>query len=493
MGKFKPADYGLEPEVLIEFIDEAQEQLALSINVCIESESSSLTDSQINELFRTVHTIKGNSAFLNLMNIKLLAHSLENLMNLVRVHALHFKGDVADVIISGLSELQEMLIRVRKNQPEVNNESYFHELTANVNAAFEAAKKQDTGAVWADIYKHLNHLESATNLDAMKDMLKELRRSVKLLKPEDDEISDQAKPAETARIRDLLASNQDPNSEYESEVVLELDTLLRSLQIQCSGENRRIMDDIIDAYDTMLPVTGCTPVLGDIILEKLNQLQAAGHQPEAEIQVQDTDSGNVKAEDKTGSDDAEIEKALAGKTIRVKEDDIDQFLEYVGDLIIINEMYDMIERRMQDELISNHITLEFRNNNKALENLSYKLQKGVLDIRKVPIRQLFQRAPRILRDIAKDEAKEIRIHSSGEDLFVDKSVLENLEAPFTHLLRNAVDHGIENPAQRIAAGKQSYGTIIISAIEEKENILIRISDDGQGINKEKLLQKAVER
>ncbi|HDR03662.1 MAG TPA: hypothetical protein ENN84_00235 [Candidatus Marinimicrobia bacterium] len=118
MDKIGPTDYGIEPEVLLEFIDESQEQLDKTINICIENEGKVLGAKAIDEIFRTVHAIKGNSAFLNLMKIKNLAHSLENLMNLVRMGNAHFKGEVADKIISGIEMIQEMLGSVKAGKPE---------------------------------------------------------------------------------------------------------------------------------------------------------------------------------------------------------------------------------------------------------------------------------------------------------------------------------------------------------------------------------------
>jgi two-component system, chemotaxis family, sensor kinase CheA len=121
------------------------------------------------------------------------------------------------------------------------------------------------------------------------------------------------------------------------------------------------------------------------------------------------------------------------------------------------------------------------------------LQKSVMKIRMVPVEQLFRRVPRIIRDVAKSAGKEVALQISGQDTDLDKSILDTLAEPLTHLVRNAVDHGLEPPQERIAAGKPAAGTIRLNAFHQGNQVVIEVGDDGRGIDRARVVAKAIER
>ncbi|HET7871388.1 MAG TPA: chemotaxis protein CheA, partial [Terriglobales bacterium] len=121
------------------------------------------------------------------------------------------------------------------------------------------------------------------------------------------------------------------------------------------------------------------------------------------------------------------------------------------------------------------------------------LQKAVMKIRMVPVEQLFRRFPRVVRDVAKSCGKEVNLLVRGQDTDLDKSILDALAEPLAHLVRNSVDHGIEPPAERVAAGKPAEGTVALAAYHQGNQIVVEVSDDGRGIDKEKLVAKSIER
>ena len=140
-----------------------------------------------------------------------------------------------------------------------------------------------------------------------------------------------------------------------------------------------------------------------------------------------------------------------------------------------------------------NILTKFRSNTQNLGTISGELQEGVMKIRMVPINQIFSRFPRVVRDLQKDLNKKINLVIEGEDTELDKSVVEDLLDPIMHCVRNSVDHGIELPSERVAAGKPETGTILLRAFNEGNMIVIEIKDDGKGIDVEKVRAKAVER
>lgn len=173
-----------------------------------------------------------------------------------------------------------------------------------------------------------------------------------------------------------------------------------------------------------------------------------------------------------------------GQSIRIELNKLDKLIDAVGELVIAQAM--MAQRLSSDGLgASDEMTM--------IEGLTRDIQESAMSIRAQPIGSVFSRVPRILRELASSTGKHVRLEVSGESTELDKTVIERLGEPLTHLIRNAVDHGIEPADERIAAGKSAEGTLTLSAEHRSGRILIRISDDGKGIDRERVLGKAIEK
>lgn len=182
--------------------------------------------------------------------------------------------------------------------------------------------------------------------------------------------------------------------------------------------------------------------------------------------------------------------AAAGRTMRVSEENIDVFMHYVGDLIEMSESFNLLQERIKNTS-DNKLTRDFKDINLSFNQLSDKLQKSLLQIRKVPARSLVQKIPRMVRDLANTLEKKVQVEVTGYEVQIDKSMIEALESPINHLVRNCVDHGIETPQERLQAGKDETGTVKIEISEHGDNVLLKIHDDGAGINPDKIREKAV--
>ena len=186
----------------------------------------------------------------------------------------------------------------------------------------------------------------------------------------------------------------------------------------------------------------------------------------------------------------EVTKAEAQKTMRVSEKHIDNFLAYVGELLVVGEMLSYLHKRVVDANIDVAISTEFKRLNQAFAKLSHDLQRSIMSIRKLPIRALLQKAPRLARDVAAAAGKEINVSIEGDELEIDKSIIEQLDAPLTHLIRNSVDHGIEQPEQRVSSGKSRVGQVTIKVSESETQLVISVEDDGAGLNLAAIREKA---
>src|ERR1700690_3571543 len=168
-------------------------------------------------------------------------------------------------------------------------------------------------------------------------------------------------------------------------------------------------------------------------------------------------------------------------------------MNLVGELIIGKSMLQRtineLDRRYPKEPLRGRLSDALAFQSRVLD----ELQKSVMKIRMVPVEQLFRRFPRIVRDIARLRNKEIVLEVSGQNTDLDKSILDALGEPLAHLVRNAADHGIEAPADRQRAGKPSRGTIRLTAYHEGDQVVIEVSDDGMGLDREKIVRRAVER
>jgi two-component system chemotaxis sensor kinase CheA len=185
------------------------------------------------------------------------------------------------------------------------------------------------------------------------------------------------------------------------------------------------------------------------------------------------------------------EKAAAGRkvesaSIRVDTEKIDKLINLVGELVITQSMLSDLSSRFEVEQLP-----VLRERVAQLEHNTRELQERIMSIRMLPIGTAFNRFPRLVRDLAAHNGKKIQLVLSGEETELDKTVIESIGDPLTHLVRNSADHGLESPEARLAAGKPEQGTIRLNAFHEGGNICITVEDDGRGLNREKILAKAV--
>jgi len=366
--------YDVDPELMINFLDESEESIATLDSLFVELEQQPKDKEIIGSIFRVAHSIKGLAAFLNLKAIKDLTHELETLLALIRDDILNIDSIIIDCLLAGFDEVANMLVRVRANKSEVENEQKLLELLNRIKKIIDSGDRRGS--------------------------------------------------------RDISTALDDVTSSVEqiSEQVEELDDLQ------------------------------------DNILEEVVNIE----------------------KDKT----RDVAAATTGRTMRVSEEKVDFFMHYVGDLIEISESFNLLQKRL-DVNSDTQLAAEFKSVNSGFSQLSDKLQKSLLAIRKVPARSLIQKVPRMVRDLANSLSKEVKVEVTGEDVQIDKSMIEALESPINHLVRNCVDHGIETPEERKKAGKNETGRVRIDIAEQGEDVIIKIEDDGAGIDPEKIRKKAI--
>ncbi|MCC8180381.1 MAG: chemotaxis protein CheA, partial [Planctomycetes bacterium] len=216
-------------------------------------------------------------------------------------------------------------------------------------------------------------------------------------------------------------------------------------------------------------------------------------QAEAEAPPSPADSVAMPPVKDPGKPAAGGHQELSGKTLRVAEEKVDHFMSFVGELIITGEVFAYIQKKLEQYPEVRQVAQEFKNANLSFGELSSNLQKSLMEVRRVPLKSVLQKLHRIIRDTAGQLGKKIDFEIEGEDVQIDKSLLEGLERPLVHMVRNSVDHGVEVPADRIAAGKEETGHVWIKASATEEQFTLSIKDDGKGLDLEAIKNKAVNR
>lgn len=505
-------EQNIDPEVLIGFIDESLEILADLNSLFVELEKNPSDLAIIEAIFRPVHTVKGNATFFGCLRIKALAHEMETLLDLIRNGSLQISSPMIDALLRGGDELNLMLVRVRDGLPEVDDDAEVAAILAAIEDQSSRAG-DDNAEVLAEIHAQMKEIEQGLepDQDTLKALIASMIERVESIVPDSRAEGagyNSAEPRLVGKIREILDVELDeclPDSQ--SQAVL--GALQELLELEKGSEAESAIQGLLDDYETFTNSVGFDEILSDTILEKLDAVteegawtsveQADGEESsesaeEAELTAAPEDvpgPGSGTARDSAPEARSDHENT---KTMRVAEANIDTFLEFVGELIVVGDMFTHLQTKIMESGIDGkaHIVRDFRRANETFGLLSTNLQRSIMAIRKVPVRALLHKAPRLARDIASAEGKQIEVELIGEDIEVDKSLIDILDGPLTHMVRNAADHGVEAPDVREAAGKSPQGKISVSVEVVDKDVVLKIADDGGGLDYEAIARKAEE-
>lgn len=192
------------------------------------------------------------------------------------------------------------------------------------------------------------------------------------------------------------------------------------------------------------------------------------------------------------ADDSVTSAKSMSRTVRVDIGKLDELMNIVGELVLANSIIADVTMKMRNEGFS-RLSIELGKASKGLERKLSDLQKGVVEIRMIPVGQLYEKMSRIVRKISREQGKKVELKFFGADTELDKLIVEDISDPMMHIIRNAIDHGIESPEERLAVGKSEKGTIRISSSQKGNHVVIEIEDDGNGIDLEKVRNKALQK
>jgi two-component system chemotaxis sensor kinase CheA len=273
-----------------------------------------------------------------------------------------------------------------------------------------------------------------------------------------------------------------------------------------SGEARQIATRALEEHDALLAAAGFVPLLRETLLERIQEIRAvlppAPPRPSlappsaarSAPSLPSPGAPSAAPPSRSHWPPARASGAPApdgGRTMRVEESKIDEFLDYVGELIITREMFANVGKRLRALEAHGGLSTEFQRAMGAFSLLSRNLQRSIMEVRKVPVKFALQKVPRLVRDVADSAGKQASVTLVGSDICVDKSLVESFETPLIHMVRNAVDHGLETPDERRRRNKPPTGRVDVVVTESSAEIICAIRDDGAGIDVDALRDRAV--
>ena len=480
--------FDVDEEILADFLVEAGEILELLQEQLVDLENNPEDADLLNAIFRGYHTVKGGAGFLSLTELVDICHGAENVFDVMRNGQRALTPELMDVILQATDEVVQMFDLVKAGDPLVAAEkSLLDTLTrlSKPESADEAKISKTTDPVVTKTTVDVATTSDDFSEDEFEALLDELHgnnapAAKEPVKADESSSNDQdISDDEFEALLDQLHGKGQFKGEETTENVAQETSPAVTEQNSSGGD---ISDDEFEALLDQLHGKGKGPVEESATVSKAAAVEPVEvkHTPAPASKVEAAPPVVAKKEEKKSAAPPQAET-----TVRVDTKRLDQIMNMVGELVLVRNRLLSLSTNVNDESMA-----------KAIANLDVvtgDLQGAVMKTRMQPIKKVFGRFPRVVRDLARTLKKEITLVLEGEETDLDKNLVEALADPLVHLVRNSVDHGIEMPEERKAAGKPSMGTVKLSASQEGDHILLSIIDDGKGMDPEKLKEIAVSR
>ncbi len=441
------------------FFEESREHVRTLEERLLELEHRPGDLELLNALFRAAHSIKGSSGVLGFEAISHLTHAMENVLDAMRETTLAVTAGLTSLLLEASDLLGACIAAASAKQADPD--------IARVVAALDAVNAAKGDAAPAA-------RPSAPSSSAVTAAWEGPRTWTIVFRPRPEVFSLGINPALVLRELGTLGT-------VRTELLVDRLPELSALDPEACQVGWRVQLDT--------EATEATIREAFVFVEDVCELEITGSDPACAI-FTPLESAEPRPSAPAPSPDAANKSAPAPEvsTLRVTTDKVDRLVNLVGELVISQAM---ISRSLQD--LGPTELPQLREAVADMERHTRELQDRVLNIRMVQVGTIFGRFRRLVRDLSSSLGKEIRLETSGDDVELDKSMVEHLADPLTHLVRNAADHGLERPDERLAAGKASAGTVTLTARHQGGNVIVDVSDDGRGLNTEKILKRAVER
>lgn len=462
------------------FIEESREHIQSCNENLLKLENDPDNLELINEVFRSAHTLKGMSATMGFEDMANLTHQMENVLDGVRNGKYKFSSELLDIIFMAIDHLESM----------VNSIAAGGEGKEDVSDAINKLKMIESGKI-------VNQSDTTQTAEI-----------------------DQANISKTNlnydqfEITVLEQANEQGYKVYEVSIFIRPDCLLKAARVYMVFDVLEKIGDIIksvpsveqleeEQFDNEFVVTIVThDSMEDIekkvmkvseiekvtvVPLKISDLKKMNNEDNSDEQknVSQNVEGQKKKEASSAKKTTDKKITLSNKTIRVNIERLDALMNLFEELVIDRGRLDQIAKELNHQELSETV--------EKMSRVTNDLQSVVLTMRMVPVEAVFNRFPKMVRSLSRELGKKIHLQIIGQETELDRTVIDEIGDPLVHLLRNSVDHGIEMPEERLRKGKPKEGTIQLKAYHSGNHVFIEITDDGAGINREKVARKAVEK
>lgn len=471
-------------EYMSMFLDESKENLQNLNQSLLQLESSPNNLALLDEIFRVAHTLKGMSATMGFTNVAELTHEMENVLDKLRKGEIKVLPEVVDVLFQCLDNLENLISNITSGEDELVNTT---DLMAKLRGLLSIGDTTLVGQLEAEnisldceLTNNLNEFEKEIVSQAQEKGFQTYRLIVTLeeeclLKAarafmvfrELEEVGEVVKTI--PEVKEL--EEGEFNRDFEIYLITKADKEDLATKVMDVSEVEKIQIDEIT-----LDKTG----ENEEPLTKKPNIKSLSEESEAVPAVVGENKGALAKPNNTNTG-----KNKLSQTVRVDIERLDNLMNLVGELVI--------NRTRLEQIGLKHGLSDLGETLEQVGRITTDLQTLVMKVRMVPIEQVFNRFPRMIRDLAKELGKEINLVIEGEETELDRTVIDEIGDPLVHLLRNAVDHAISTPEEREKTGKPRAGTVKLIAYPEGNQVVIRVDDDGKGINPDTILKKAIEK
>lgn len=457
------------------FLDESKEHLQAATEHLLELEKNPEDLLIVNEVFRSAHTLKGMSATMGYEDIADLTHKMENVLDAIRNEQLKVTTEILDVVFESVDYLEEMVLDIEEG----------------------GTGKKDV----QQLVQLLNQLSSGEPLPSTEEVTE-----ASVVSSSQFTLDDYEKTV-------IEQSLEQGFNAYEISVVLRDDCILKAARVfmlfeifENAGEVIKTSPSVeqleAEEFDATFKVILLTQEEADVIVNKsmkVSEVESVTvnaltfekeEQQEVEEQTDEEQQSPAVVQPKEQKKEEKSKKsrrtaATSNKTIRVNIDRLDVLMNLFEELVIDRGRLQSIAGDLHNQELNETV--------ERMTRVSGDLQNIILNMRMVPVDTVFNRFPKMVRQLARDLDKKIKLEIVGAETELDRTVIDEIGDPLVHLIRNALDHGIETPAERLAKGKDETGTVTLRAYHSGNHVFIELEDDGAGVNRERVLGKAIER
>lgn len=464
------------------FVEESKEHLQELNTSLLILEKDPANTSVLNEIFRVAHTLKGMAGIMGFNLMATLTHHMEDVLDGLRKGQVKVTTEVVDVLFQCLDALEDYVEKIMQTNSE--GEKEYKEIT--------------------EFLEQISNIRKSTEVSGKPQISKAAGQ-----KPNID--------GEGFRLNYNIYDKNVMEKAFEEslnafEIYIELDKrcLLKAARafiiFQILETHSEIMksfpvvedieDEKFDYYFTVMIISkesaeffikelNSVSEVRDVQVKQITEESIKGMVLSSDDDTNQSKENNIKHKaNKTPKTDATEKKKISSKTVRVEIDRLDVLMNLVSELIII--------KTRLDDITTDYRSKDYDQTVENLERVTTSMHDAVMKVRMVPIESVFNRFPRMVRDISKELNKEINLNMSGEDTELDRTVIDEIGDPLIHIIRNSADHGIETPEERISKGKEPTGNIWLRAFHDGNNVVIEVEDDGKGIDINRVRKKILD-